>query len=392
MAGTLVFPCGWVATEYAMSLTPGATWGSVAYTQYGNLPLLQVISVTGLWGLTFMIAWFAAVGCAVWELRGRGGAVRVAAVLFTTTLTAVVLCGEARLALAPPRGATVRVASFARPLIGSDTTRVALSHLNAHSETAADLREIVRREHAQAESLLARAAVEAHAGAKIVFWAEGNARVLKEDESALLARGQEVARANHVYLGMALSAWDRARRPPRENKIALVDPAGGIAWQYLKTFPVPGAEARTIAGDGRLRMLDTPLGRLTAAICYDADFPRLLGQAGALHADILLDPADDWEAIDPLHTRMASFRAIEQGVNLIRQTANGRSAAYDYEGHVLGEEDYFGAPDHTMIAQVPVHGARTIYTRIGDVVAWLCVATLAWLAVRATVARPRVTV
>src|SRR5262249_42203560 len=55
LLGTFVFPSAWALVEYAMSLTPGATWGAIAYTQYGNLALLQMISVTGLWGLTFLI-------------------------------------------------------------------------------------------------------------------------------------------------------------------------------------------------------------------------------------------------------------------------------------------------------------------------------------------------
>jgi len=35
--------------------------GRFAYTQSGDLPLLQLLSVTGLWGITFLIGWFAAV-------------------------------------------------------------------------------------------------------------------------------------------------------------------------------------------------------------------------------------------------------------------------------------------------------------------------------------------
>jgi apolipoprotein N-acyltransferase len=31
-------------------------WNSVAYTQYGNLPLVQLASVTGIWGITFVVA------------------------------------------------------------------------------------------------------------------------------------------------------------------------------------------------------------------------------------------------------------------------------------------------------------------------------------------------
>src|SRR5262249_37559370 len=156
---------------------------------------------------------------------------------------------------------------------GTDSTRLAYRYLMARTETAADVREITTRQRAQAESLLARATIEARSGARIVFWGEGNARVFKEGEQELIACGRTLARQHHIFLRRALSTWDRARTPPRENKFVLIDPTGEVDWQYLKTHPAPGAESRTIAGDGRLRVENSPYGRITSAICYDADFP-----------------------------------------------------------------------------------------------------------------------
>ena len=70
----------------------------------------------------------------------------------------------------------------------------------------------------------------------------------------------------------------------------------------------------------------------------------------------LSSPAEDWRAIDPRHTQMASFRAIEQGFNLARQTNQGWSAAYDYEGHQLAHMDQYQAQELTLVAQVPTRG------------------------------------
>jgi apolipoprotein N-acyltransferase len=59
---TLVFPVTWCSIEYLSSLNPGkASWTSLAYTQADNLPLLQLTSVTGIWGSSFFITWFASV-------------------------------------------------------------------------------------------------------------------------------------------------------------------------------------------------------------------------------------------------------------------------------------------------------------------------------------------
>src|SRR5512146_2214638 len=55
MAATLVFPSCWAAVEFLMSRGPFGSWFAAGYSQGGNLPLLQLLSVTGLWGLTFLI-------------------------------------------------------------------------------------------------------------------------------------------------------------------------------------------------------------------------------------------------------------------------------------------------------------------------------------------------
>ena len=103
------------------------------------------------------------------------------------------------------------------------------------------------------------------------------------------------------------------------------------------------------------------------------DFTSLINQAGEKNIDIMLVPAWDWRAIDPLHARMAVFRAIENGFSMVRQTGNGLSIAVDYEGHTLSAMDQFTSDNNTMISQIPAKGVKTIYRMIGDSFAWLCV-------------------
>ena len=84
MLGTLVFPLAMTTVWYLNALLNPlmGTYGNPAYTQYGNLPLLQLLSVTGLWGIVFLMSWLASVVNWAWE-RGfawpkvRGGAVAV---------------------------------------------------------------------------------------------------------------------------------------------------------------------------------------------------------------------------------------------------------------------------------------------------------------------------
>jgi len=380
---SLVFPVAWATTEYILSRGPYATWGSVAYSQYGNLALLQVLSVTGLWGITFLIGWFAAVCNRLWEEGLDSKRARVGAWLCLGTIVSVMLLGGARMAMFPPSSPTVRVASISKRKVEPELSAEVSRRMFQGEATSEDMEGIQRWATAIDNDLLLRAEEEMRAGAKIVFWGETNAPLLKEDEAAFVKRGSNMAAKYKVYLGMALGVWNRGKTPPLENKLVLIQPNGQVAWEYHKARPVPGSEAALqVRGDGRLRDLDTPYGRLSSIICYDGDFPQLLAQAGALGVDVMLDPSNDWREIDPWHTQMVSFRAIEQGFNLVRQTSQGLSAAFDYQGRRLAAMDHYQTTDYAMVSHVPATGVRTIYSRLGDWFAWVCLAGLVLLTVR----------
>ncbi len=391
LASTLVFPLTWTASELLLQrFNPYGTWGAVAYTQYGNLPLVQVVAVTGLAGITFLVGWFAATANLAWERGLAERRVLRATLCCLATLGAVLLAGGLRLALWPAGGRTVRIASLSRPQAsmfpGEDLER----RFADRAMTPAETRAVTAYWEQLADGLLARAAREAEAGARLVFWSEADLPVMKSDETALVARGRQLARARGIYLGMALGTIDPAASRWFDNKLVLIAPDGEIAWQYRKARPVPGGEAAHSApSDGRLRTLDAPWARLSGAICFDMDFPSLLAQAGRARAQVVLVPANDWPAIDPWHAQMASFRAIEQGFSMVRQTRNGMSLAVDYQGRVLAHEDDLESADHSMVAQVPVGGAATPYSRLGNAFAWLAAAAAVALLVLAAAGRPR---
>jgi apolipoprotein N-acyltransferase len=381
LTASLVFPTACAVTEYAASYGPYGSWGSIAYSQYGNLPLLQILSVTGLWGITFLICWFAAVCNWLWQDGLQSACVRRGGWLCFGAIAMVMLLGGARLAFFPPSSPTVRVASISARRVTplpSPELRGRIWQGNATNTERDDFRVWAA---ATDNDLLARAGQEMQAGARIVFWAEINAEVLKEDEAGLITIGRNLAAKYQAYLGIALAVHNEGRTPSVENKLVLIKPDGQVAWEYNKVRPVPGD--LQILGDGKLLVLKTPYGRISSIICFDGDFPQVPAQAGALKTDILLDPSNDWLAIDPWHTQMANFRAIEQGVNLIRQTSRGLSAAFDYQGRRLAAMDDFQTVDYAMISEVPTRGVRTVYSLLGDWFAWSCLAALGALMVLA---------
>lgn len=381
---SFVFPLVWAAIEFAISFGPFASWCSIAYSQFGNLPLLQLLSITGLYGITFLIAWTAAAANAVWEEEAMPRRAPPVATACGLVLAIVFLLGGGRLALLPVTATTVRVASISEKDIVLHPDPGVVSRFNRHEPLNANEIDTIR-EHAAAiaDDLIMRSEREARSGARIIFWGEGNALVLKADENELIRRGASLAKSYGIYLGMSLATWHLETTPHLENKIVLLRPDGTFAWEFFKAHPVPGREAAiSIISDGKMRVEETPFGRLSTVVCFDADFPRFLAQAAALRCDIVLDASNDWKAIDPLHTQMASFRAIEQGFNLVRHTSHGLSAAYDYEGRQLARMDHFATEDRVLIAHVPASGTRTVYSVLGDWFGWSCIGMLSILLVK----------
>ena len=306
--------------------------------------------------------------------------------------------GGARLAFFAPQGATVRVAgittSRARPLPPRSFDDEAQAVVFFNGKATEAQRQAIRPLFAQIDNdLLTRSRSEARAGAKVVVWPELGALVLQEDETAFLQQARSVARESGIYLDMGLAVILRpSEKPPfAQDAAVIIDPNGNIVATYLKIRIIPVMETSwQVPGDGRLPVVATPYGRLATAICYDADFPSTILQAGQANVDILLRPTGDWRAIDPLHAQMVTFRAIENGFSLVDQAKEGLSIAVDYEGHVLAATDYFTTDPQVMVAYVPVQGIHTIYATIGDLFAWLSIAGLVVLIGFAIARRPKV--
>jgi apolipoprotein N-acyltransferase len=136
-------------------------------------------------------------------------------------------------------------------------------------------------------------------------------------------------------------------------------------------------------------VVQTPFGRLATVICFDADFPALMRQVGKASADILLVPANDWQPVAAVHAHVATFRAVENGVSLVRATGNGLTIAVDSLGQTLAAADYFDTEKLTLVVDVPTEGQWTLYARTGDLFAFLCIGALAGAAIFGVLRRVR---
>jgi apolipoprotein N-acyltransferase len=359
-AATLVFPLALTAMGFlAMTNSPIGSFGAGAYAQYGNLALMQLLSVTGMSGVAFLVGWFASVVNWAWERSFDWPRIWRGLAVFAGIMLLVMAYGSARLVFSPAQAGTVRVASL---------TAVDPEDLHAW----VDNREAFRRKTGDARDRYFEQTIrEARAGAQIVLWPEGAGIGFEEDEDALIARGKEVAAQEAIYLAMPLLTFYEDPDRLSENKLIVVDPAGDIVLEHLKYGGTLLEGSQT--GDGVLRTFESPCGTISGVICWDADSPTTVRQAGRNGTDILMVASGDWHEAGLKHAQMAVFRAIENGVSLVRQASNGLSMATDPYGRVLAATDNFAASERVMVAQVPTQGVSTVYSVIGDLFGWLSV-------------------
>ena len=336
---TLLFPALFTLADFtALKLNPFGSWTSIAYSQYGNTALLQSLSVFGISGLTFIIAWCSSVVNYLWEKNFDLKNISKIWLIYPTILFLIFLLGGLRI-LSNNNSPSVRVAS-----IGVNDT-------------------IAGDDERTVDSLFDLTVKESVAGAKIVLWAEANGRITEGQEEASMQRAANIAKQQNIYL---FSSWwiSLTDSNPKlaKNKVVGFNPKGERVLDYLKTNPVPGEPI--IKGDGQIQTVDTEYGKIAVAICFDNDFPELMTQVGRAKADILLSPSRDWSAIDPKHSQNLSFRAIENGVSMVKQTNLGFSMAFDSKGRTINQMDYYNTNQRVMITQLPTKGERVIYPYI----------------------------
>ncbi len=381
---TLIFPLSYTAVEYiGFQFSPYGTWGSLAYTQFGNLPFMQLASITGIYGLTFLITWFASVVNWAWEQKFDWPKIRKGVAIYVGIIVAVLLYGGMYLMLLSPKSNEVKVAGV-QSHIAEEILKPVVDKINAGDLSREVWDVYFTQTNIISDDLFAKSETAAKGGAKIIAWSENPVMIRKDDEPSFIEKGQNFAKQEQVYLVMnySINLSDDPRKAPQEkfwsDRTVIISSKGEVLSTYRKTILVPGFEATlAVSGNDKATVIDTPYGHITSLVCFDNDFPSFVRkQIGNKGVDILFDPSGDWKGLEPFHTNMMAYRAIENGFSVVRITSSGLSAVYDYQGRTLATMDYFKTTDKVFTAYVPEKGIWTIYSYIGDVFAWLFIVGL----------------
>jgi len=365
------FPAAWVTCEWFRNFAlPHGTAGSLSYTQLNFLPFLQLASVTGPWGMSFLLLLFPSAVAIGLHLRRTAPrqAVRIAGTGFG--LVAIVLIfGTVRLAT-PLKGGRVTVG-----LIASDEPG------NADvAEEGAKTDALFRAYASRAEELAAR-------GAQVIVIPEKLGVVVNPDTKGV----DEIFEKLADTTGATIVAGMVHVSPPLKYNEARVYAPQLPVLSYDKHHMLPPFESSLEPGT-TLTLLQKPSATLGVEIwgveiCKDMDFTPLSREYGRAGADLMLVPGWDFNLDRGWHGHIAVMRGVEDGFSVVRAAKNGYLTVSDDRGRILAETRSDSAAFATLLTAVPVAHDRTVYLLLGDWFAWVSVALLAFALSRLWLAR-----
>ena len=358
------FPLLWTSFEFLTFLfTRDGTIASFAYTQYDLLPMMQLASVTGITGITFLISYIpSAIAVYAREKRIRYGLV---------------------IAMAP----AVLVLAFGLLRIYStnDTPYLSVGLVSiAEKDHGKDNDPRAKQEWAIADRYRQATQTVAGQGAEIILLPEKVISVTDSTDDAISTAFQQSAKSLGITL---IAGYTRINKDNFENQARVFSPQGIQQLNYVKVNLFEGESIEGFKAGKTPGLFDlhpspsAPLSPTSStqqiaikaglAICKDLDFAQYMHTYGSQHVSLLFAPAWDFDKDGWWHSRIAMTRGIENGYSLARNARRGRLTISDEKGRVLSEANSEKGGDCILLGKIQPSASNTIYSRWGDWFGWL---------------------
>ena len=388
--GLMAAPVVWVATELGRTyIFTGFPWVLLGYSQTTVLPIAQLASIFGVYGVSMLVASVSAVlAMEAGALRVPGaGRHRLPPLVVFAVVFGVAVWGSRRAAMAEwtHTGEAIRVGLIQGNVDQDEKTQA--------GRAAAIFQEYLR---------MTRQAIRE--GAEFVVWPESSTPFQFEDDLPAAAQIRTLAQQARVpiLLGSDQIVRGVSGAPTRfYNAAFLVRPDGMTGGVYRKMHLVPFGEYVPVkkllffaaplvqavsdfsAGDEAVLL---PVGDhlVSTAICYEVVYPDLVRRFVAGGSEMLTTITNDaWfgpTSAPYQHFEQASMRAIEEGRYLVRSANTGISGIVDPYGRVIARTGIFQPA--VVVGEARFLKTSTFYGRHGDILGYASVlATAALLAV-----------
>lgn len=374
VSGLWLAPAFWVATEWLRGWVGGGfPWALLGTSQATVTPVIQLASVTGVFGVSALVALVSAAAAVVSLSSDRKQRLAAGGVLALVAM--VVTMGVWRVT----GGGLVSQG----PVL-----KVGLLQGNVHQDQKWDpqfRQEILNRYLRLSQQVIT-------VGARLVIWPEASTPFFFEAEPAWAEPIRQLSRSTRTSMVIGTDQFERDTEGDRiYNSAVMVGEDGVSRGTYRKMQLVPFGEyvplKRLLFFVGPLVqkvsdfspgtdpvVLESPgLVRTGVSICYEVVYPWISRQFTARGADLLTTITNDaWfgrSSAPYQHFEQASVRAVEQGRYLVRAANTGISGVVDPYGRVLQASGLF--EEAALTADVRLIQTRTIYSYVGDVIAWV---------------------
>ena len=389
-------PLLWVSWEWLRSIGPyGLPWAPLGASQADFLPVVQIASLLGVLGISALIV---LVNVSILELRRalvqrkqrslRSTSALVPPIAAILAALLVILWGGVREQTVLPN--TGLPAAWEGDMIwvsliqGGDVD-ADVSHLNRPWTAQEQDEQMSKYESLTLQAIDPRP--------DLVIWPESAIPAFLNVEPMIRERVSQFTRK----MGSYLLSGSQHLSPQGEihNSAYLFSPAGRIVGRYDKVHLVPFGEyvpARSwlpfvkyytireedfTAGQGYRLFEIKPGVKMGPMICFESVFPEISRAIVSKGANILVIITNDaWfkrTAAAEQHAKLAIFRAVENGVWVIRSATTGVSCVIDATGNTVGEMSPQFSPLTIGPVPVPALEGRTMWRRGGYLFPEFCI-------------------
>lgn len=344
--GVLAFPVFFTVFEFLlMKFSPDGSAGSIAYSQSNVLPLIQIASVTGILGITFLITFIPSAIAIGYHFRKEKFKLKALSVFSFVLLLSTFIFGMIRIYGESDKntikaGLVVLEEKF-HDMSAQPDFKKGLQTTNDYIKEIAKL---------------------ASQGAKVVVLPERAININNEGDSSVMSLFKYAAVQNQVMI--VLGVTDLRNDPERNSALVFTD-KGILMSDYRKVHLVTGLERQFKPGSeiGLFKLNGSQAG---IAICKDLDFQDYIIKYGKNQTDILFIPAWDFVVDDWLHSRMAILRGVENGFSEVRTARQGRLTISDCYGRAKYETSCAQGQSASLIGEVSLQKRNTFYSQFGE--------------------------
>lgn len=392
-------PALWVCSEFVRSdLTFGSSWGILGYSQFQHLALIQIADLTGVYGLSFVMALsgYLVAECLRCVRLPHSALQRLpwpGLGLCAAMIGAVWLYGTSRIQDYPPLSASEQEQA---------TAALDIAMVQGHVPDVQRWKRVY-----YARSLLKYVSVSQRgmqgASPDLIVWPEFAVNFYLDQEPMLLSQLGHFTQRSKAPLLLGAPRMERVTEDSQTkvrkyNSAYLLSPSGDIVDWYDKIYLIPFAEtppfeipidtqgifsgsegAPSLFTRGqRSTIFPLPTSQFGVLICYEAIFPSLARRLVNNGAEFLVNISNDsWLNDNPgaitQHFAFSAFRAVENKRFLVRPATAGLSGFVDPVGrpsHLSTEKD------RVVWGKILPHHERTVYARYGDWFAWGCMSCI----------------